>query len=94
MHLVIVDGSGTRIEAIALAVGTNRLRVAIRGNDDAMDLSLAFGQWTSENGEYVEIAAVMTDGQIDMPRVHNALCPKEKAMELGSRLRNSLVSAH
>jgi hypothetical protein len=59
-----------------LAVGRDRLRLAIPRSNDTLELRLEEGRWISDAGETVEIESVLWDGATAVP---------ETAMTAGSR---------
>jgi hypothetical protein len=68
MHLIISTPNGTRLEALVLAVGENRLRVVVAGHNDTVELRRNYGQWSSDQGE-VELEALIADHAIDISRL-------------------------
>ena len=66
MHMFLRRSSGRRLEAVLLAVSNNQLRVAAPGYQDALELTLAGGQWTSPRGDVFDLESIVADGRIDM----------------------------
>ena len=61
MHLAF-QRNGVRGEAIILAAGRDRMRIAERGLRDTTELSLLDGDWFDENGRSIEIESMITIG--------------------------------
>ena len=59
MHLTILDSIGGRHEAVLLAASASRMRVAVRGARDTIELRVAYGQWLCEDGEPVEFESIL-----------------------------------
>jgi len=55
------------VEAVLLATGRDRLRLAVPRLNDTVELRLEEGRWISETGETVEIESVMWDGGTAVP---------------------------
>ena len=63
-----ITPNGTRLEALVLVVGENRLRAVIAGHNDTAELRRNYGQWSSDQGE-VELEALIADHAIDISRL-------------------------
>jgi hypothetical protein len=59
MHLTILDSVGGRHEALLLAMSASRMRVAVEGSRDTIELREAHGQWFCEDGDAVEFESIM-----------------------------------
>lgn len=60
MRMLIRYQNGMRSEAVLLAANTERMRVAFHARGDVKELSRdANGSWLSENGEPLEIEALI-----------------------------------
>ena len=81
MHLIITKFNKTRVEALVLAVGENRLRAVVAGHKDVVEFRRVYGQWASDLGE-VEIEAMTADNRFDLTRFHADLFPNERGAEL------------
>jgi hypothetical protein len=53
--MVITYTDGSRIEAVLLARTENRIRVAIPGSDDPLELTDVHGTWVTEDCEPVRV---------------------------------------
>ena len=80
MHLIVSDLRGKRREAVVLAVGDNRLRVAMTGREDTLELRRAFGEWWTDRGEVILLEAIAADDQIDLTQFHAELFPVEQGL--------------
>ena len=81
MILTFADGSTT--EAVLLARTENKIRVAIPGSDDPLELTDVHGTWVSEDCEPVRVAfqwQVETRGQV--PAEADCICPRALAERL------------
>jgi hypothetical protein len=61
VHLIIQFSNGLRAEAVVLALAPNTMRLAVVGADDAMDCRMSYGHWTLENGDVLEVEAMVAD---------------------------------
>ena len=59
MHLMLLYPGSRRIDAVVLAANQDRMRIVIPNRRDTVELRLAGSQWTSEEGESVDIEAVV-----------------------------------
>jgi len=59
MYTIIRIADGKMCEGIVLAVGVDRLRVALRDRHDTVELRKAGGQWVFEDGSTVELEYVI-----------------------------------
>lgn len=60
MYAVFGDSTGWR-EALILAIGENRLRLTIRGSQDAIELENLQGQWFIDKTRPAQIAFLMME---------------------------------
>jgi hypothetical protein len=59
MRLTIRYESGMRVEAILLAASSERMRVAIGGQRDTIELHRLESSWHTESGAEIEIEAMI-----------------------------------
>ena len=59
MRMIIRYQNGLRIEAVLLAAGHDRMRVAIETQCDTVELHRVDAGWQTERGAAVEIEALM-----------------------------------
>ena len=59
MYTLMVLGGGRQVDALLLSASAERLRVVMPGRSDTSEFRLIEGQWTSENGEHVEVGAIL-----------------------------------
>ena len=64
MQLVFSFSDGRRTEAVLLAASTDRMRVAIPGQEDAVELRRAEGHWKTESGEHIELESIIADANL------------------------------
>lgn len=62
MYLILSDADGRRWECLLFAASENRMRIAVRGRGDTVELTLQQGRWTWENGVPVEVDSVLAGG--------------------------------
>jgi hypothetical protein len=63
MHLYIRDAFSEIIEGVVLAVGRNRLRIAVRKWHDTIEIVYRNGQWLTEDGRELRLESLVTDGR-------------------------------
>ena len=63
---IILNLAGQKLEAVVLVAGTNRLRIARKGSEDAEVLQCEAGQWFTESGEPVEFECLLAGDQTGM----------------------------
>ncbi|MBS1858735.1 MAG: hypothetical protein JST11_25415 [Acidobacteria bacterium] len=66
---------GSRIEAVLLAAGRERMRVAVDSERDTIELQKVYGVWRTENGEALEIEAMIPMAGMDVSGFCAAVCP-------------------
>ena len=59
MYLILCDSSGNRYEGMVLATSEHGLRVALRGGEDAIELTRHQNEWTIEGNGPVEIESML-----------------------------------
>ena len=79
MQMLIRYQSGLRVEAILLAADTERIRVVIKGQRDAAELRRGEAGWLSEDGESIEIEALIPISEADFSRFCEVLRPRVNA---------------
>jgi hypothetical protein len=62
MHMILRYPSGRRVDGILLAAGPTRLRIVVQRLNETLELHLSAGQWTTEEGNPVEVDGLLTDG--------------------------------
>jgi hypothetical protein len=75
--MVMVYPSGQRVDAIVLAAGNGRMRVAMRDHTDAVELRMVDGQWMDEQG-LVEVEAITTDARNGANQFFGELLPRTR----------------
>ncbi len=61
MHMILLYSDGVRVEAVMLAAGRGRMRVAARHHGDTMDLFCLGDHWISDRGARIEVEALVND---------------------------------
>ena len=61
MYVIIGFPNGEAREAIVMAAAHDRMRVALRDADDAVELRKTRGGWKAEDGRAVELESVLYD---------------------------------
>jgi len=64
MFMIIRDSTGRRREAILLAVSVDRMRAAVPGYEDVMELRRSRNQWTFAGGEPVKIESMVSGADL------------------------------
>ena len=67
MRMLIRYQNGLRVEAVVLAVNSERMRVAIGAQSDTVELHMVDGGWRTERGAAIEIEALMAIPGTDVP---------------------------
>jgi hypothetical protein len=67
MRMLIRYQNGLRVEAVVLAVNSERMRVAIGSQSDTVELHMVDGGWRTERGAAIEIEALMAIPGTDLP---------------------------
>ena len=63
MFYLTING---KYEGILLACSNGKMRVALDGSTDVVELRECEGQWTLEDGTLVELDGLFTDGAADV----------------------------
>jgi len=79
MRMILRYESGLRVEAMLLAIDSQRMRVAIDSADDATMFVRADDYWYGESGEIVELEAAVADEGDDIAAIVDAMKPKVMA---------------
>ncbi len=66
MYLMYTSSDQCIVSGLLLAVGKNRMRVAVPGAPDAFELQLVDGCWSREDGETVTIESIIHSGEHDL----------------------------
>ena len=67
MRMVIRYRSGLRAQGVFLAAGRDCMRVAVESQRDTVEFNCVHGAYYAENGETVEIEAMMPIPDIQFP---------------------------
>jgi hypothetical protein len=71
MRMILLYASELRAEAILLAASPDRVRMIVRGSDDATELRLIKDQWMTEEDDAVDIQSLIICGESSpQPRAH------------------------
>ena len=74
MHVIILYPDAQRVEALALTIDRDVIRVVPRGSADTVEYRLNYGQWTDENGvpvefeSFIAVPGVDIRGMLETPR--------------------------
>jgi hypothetical protein len=66
MQVIILYPGGQRLEALALTIGPDVMRVVPRESADTVELRLSHGRWTDESGVPIEFEAFVAAPGIDI----------------------------
>jgi hypothetical protein len=67
MHMLMSYESGRRTEALVMSATRDTMRVIVPHKNETFELRHVDGAWLAENGEKVEIEALVTDGRMARP---------------------------
>jgi hypothetical protein len=59
MHMILRYQDGSRVEALLLSQESDRMRVAIHGRNDTLELRLVRERWVDDDGQKVSIEAIV-----------------------------------
>ena len=68
MYMILCYPTGQRVDSVLLATGRDRMRLAVRGRNETIELRLEQGHWTSEDGVQVELESVIWNGESAIPQ--------------------------
>jgi hypothetical protein len=74
--LVLLSTTDQTVAALLLAVGKTRMRLAVPGRSDTLELELVDGEWMGDDGREVTIESVVQSGEFDMARLGYELFPR------------------
>lgn len=80
--------NGRAFEAVTLFRADNRMRVAVHGTDDVLELTCVSGVWVTEDCEPVSIEYPSRRAQGGQVREEDCICPAELAAHLIHLLLN------
>jgi hypothetical protein len=60
MHLILQYSNGWRADALLLMLAGDKMRVALRGLNETVELQQICGRWLNEDGEPVSIEAILS----------------------------------
>jgi len=66
MFLMFSTSDRCTVSALLLAVGKTKMRLAVPGQPDALELRLLDGWWTREGGDRVTIVSMIQSGECDL----------------------------
>jgi hypothetical protein len=69
MYTLMVLGGGRQVDALLLSASAEWLRVVMPGRADTTEFRLVEGRWTSEDGERVDVGAILAGDVGDVRRV-------------------------
>jgi hypothetical protein len=73
MYTLLVFPNGRRADAVVLSSEPGRLRLAVAGRSDAVELIEAGGRWLNESGIPVEFGAIFATEQAAVPRAERTM---------------------
>ena len=86
MHLTFSFLDGRRMEGMLLTIGRDHMRLAVPGQEDAVEFRLVDGYWVAEDGERIELESVITNGESDSDAI-----AAERPPEIASDNKRILV---
>ena len=79
MYVMISTKDSQAVGALLLAVSKTKMRLAVPGKSDALELTLIEGQWTAENGDQVSLDSIIQTGELDLLAIGGDVFPKTMA---------------
>lgn len=79
MYLMYSSSDRCIVNALLLAVGKNRMRLAVPGQPDTLELRLVDGLWTQDNGETVTIESIIQSGEHNLQGLGLTMFPMVSA---------------
>lgn len=73
MYTLLVFPNGRRADAVVLSSEPGRLRLAVAGRSDAVELKEVGGRWLNESGIPVEFGAIFTTDQAAVPQAERTM---------------------
>ncbi len=70
MQATIRYPDAQRLEVVVLFIGQFVMRIAPRDAEDAVELTLQYGQWTDETGMPIEFESFVVDDENDFRMLH------------------------
>jgi hypothetical protein len=86
MRMTIRYQSGARVEAVLLAAGPERMRVAVESGRDTAELQKVDGVWRTENGQELEIEEIVPMAGMDVSGFCAGIRPRTLTAGHGSFL--------
>ena len=81
--MTLTFANGTRTQAVLLSCSENKMRVAVRGGDDPVELTDISGVWISEDCEPVQVQfAWQRKTQAQIVEEAECICSRELASRL------------
>ena len=77
MFTLLIFPGGRRADAVVLSSENGRMRLAIAGRADSVELNEVGGRWLTESGVPVEFGAIFAADKMDAPQA-------ERTMSAGS----------
>ena len=68
MFMTLSYPKGRRVDGVLLAAGRDRMRLAVRGRNETIELRMQEGRWISENGVQVELESIIWSGLTAIPQ--------------------------
>jgi hypothetical protein len=68
MYTILIFPGGRRADSVLLSAEEDRMRFAVAGRTDAVELRKVGGRWMGENGSPVELGAFIALGAAAKPR--------------------------
>ena len=75
MHMTIRYRSGLTVDAVLLAANRERIRVAIPSKGDTTELNKVDACWLTDDGEEIEIEALIPIDDVEVSKFCTALFP-------------------
>jgi hypothetical protein len=76
MLMTIRHQNGMKAEAVVLAAGRDRMRVALDSKYDTIELHELDARWYTEEGAEIEIEALVVSAGVNVPLLRAAVYPR------------------
>jgi len=68
LSVTITVSPGSTTEGVMLAIHQDRMRIALQGSEDTIELHRLDGRWATEDNQPVELEALLLDSRTDLSR--------------------------
>jgi hypothetical protein len=73
MFTLLIFPNGRRADAVVLSSEPGRMRLAVQGRSDTVELNEVGGRWVAEGGIPVEFGAILAAEQVAVPKAERTM---------------------